>query len=151
MRGINKLRDAARIAADALRLQDEFKQLDAIIGALLGTRTARLHARAAIARAAGRPYDDTRVTLFQSFAAELQGNPLEVPPADPRADTYLQAFIETYFSNYIEGTEFELEEAHDIVVRGRPMKFREDDSHDTVGTVRLCRYYMPNIVLMSLL
>jgi hypothetical protein len=132
--GINKIRDAARTIAEPLGLQEEFKQLDATIGALLGTRTVRLSARAAIARAAGKPYDDARVTLFQALADELQRNSLQVPPADPHADTYLQAFIETYFSNYIEGTEFELEEAHDIVVQGRPLKYREDDSHDILGT-----------------
>lgn len=132
--GINRLRDTARTIATRLGLQEEFKQLDATIGALLGTRTARLSARAAIARAAGKPYDDARVTLFQTLADDLQRNSLQVPPADPHADTYLQAFIETYFSNYIEGTEFELEEAHDIVVQGRPLQYREDDSHDILGT-----------------
>jgi hypothetical protein len=94
----------------------------------------RLTARQAIARAAGRPYDDARVTLFQTLAAELQQNPLQVPPVDPSADSRMQAFIETYFSNYIEGTEFEIEEAHDIVVQGRPLRYREDDSHDILGT-----------------
>ena len=132
--GIDKLRDTARAIATPLGLQEEFKQLDATIGALLGTRTGRVSARVAIARAAGKPYDDARVTLFQTLADELQRNSLQVPPADPHADTYLQAFIETYFSNYIEGTEFELEEAHDIVVQGRPLQYREDDSHDILGT-----------------
>jgi hypothetical protein len=55
---------------------------------------------------------------------------------DPNIDSDLQAFIETYFSNYIEGTEFEIEEAHDIIVQGRPLKYREDDSHDILGTYR---------------
>ncbi len=132
--GINKLRDAARAVSELLGLQKEFKQLDATIGALLGTRPARLSSRAAIARAAGKPYDDARVTLFQALADELQRDSLQVPTADPDADSNLQAFIETYFSNYIEGTEFELEEAHDIVVQGRPLQYREDDSHDILGT-----------------
>ena len=35
--GINKLRDTARAIAVPLGLQEEFKQLDATIGALLGT------------------------------------------------------------------------------------------------------------------
>ena len=131
---INKLRDNARTIAEPLGLQDEFRQLDAKISALLGTRPARLSAHAAIARASGKPYDDARVTLFQTSAGELQRDPLQVPPADPHADPDLQAFIETYFSNYIEGTEFELEEAHDIVVQGRPLQYREDDSHDILGT-----------------
>jgi hypothetical protein len=132
--GINKIRDTARAIAEPLGLQAQFEQLDGIIGALLGTRTVRLSARAAIARAAGRPYDDARIALFETLAEELQRNPVQVPPADPQTDTHVQAFVETYFSNYIEGTEFELEEAHDIVVHGRPLRYREDDSHDILGT-----------------
>jgi Fic/DOC family len=130
----NKLRDIARAIAVPLGLESEFKQLDKTIGALLGTQRVRLTAPAAIARAAGRPYDDARVTLFQTLATELQQDPLQVPLTDSGADSHLQAFIETYFSNYIEGTEFEIEEAHDIVTRGRPLKYREDDSHDILGT-----------------
>lgn len=130
----NQLRDAARAIAEPLNLQEEFKQLDAIIGTLLGTRKVRMSSKAAIARAAGRPYEDARITLFQTLAIELQRDPLQVPLADPNIDSSLQAFIETYFSNYIEGTEFEIEEAHDIVVNGRPLRYREDDSHDILGT-----------------
>ena len=129
-----RLADPARSIARPLGLESEFKQLDKIIGALLGTQRTHLTAPAAIARAAGKPYDDTRVTLFRVLATELQANPLQVPSADPDIDANLQAFVETYFSNYIEGTEFEIEEAHDIVVQGRPLKYREDDSHDILGT-----------------
>lgn len=132
--GVNRLRDAARSIAEPLALQEEFLQLDSTIGALLGTRSARLSARTAIARAAGRPYDDDRASLFQVLAAELQTDPVQCPLVDPSADMHLQAFIETYFSNYIEGTEFEIEEAHEIVVHGRPLQYREDDSHDILGT-----------------
>ena len=131
---INQIRDTARTIAESLELTDEFKQLDTTIGALLGTRTARLSAPVAIARAARKPYDSTRLELFETLAVELQRNPLQVPPEDPQTDPHLQAFVETYFSNYIEGTEFEINEAHDIVVNGRPMKYREDDSHDILGT-----------------
>jgi len=132
----NKIRDSARSIAGSLGLESEFAQLDRIIGTLLGTQRTHLTAPAAIARAAGRPYDDARVTLFQALATELQADPLQVPAADPTANADLQAFIETYFSNYIEGTEFEIEEAHDIVVQGRPLRYREDDSHDILGTYR---------------
>ena len=133
---VNKLRDTARSLAEPLGLVEECKKLDAMIGALLGTRSAKLVTPAAIARAARRPYDDDRLKLFESLAAELQQNPLLVPPADPNADSELQAFIETYFSNFIEGTEFDIEVAHDIVIQGRPIEYREDDSHDILGTYR---------------
>lgn len=131
---INGIRDAARGIAKPLGLEKEFVQLDATIGALLGTRTARLSAPVAIARAARKPYDIARLELFDVLAAELQRNPLQVSPENPNTYPYLQAFVETYFSNSIEGTEFEIEEAHDIVVNGRPLRYREDDSHDILGT-----------------
>jgi len=134
--GINQLRDAARQIAEPLGLTAEFKALDSKIGALLGTRSANLKSPIAIARAARRPYDSDRLKLFETLAVELQRDPLHVPPADSNADPHLQAFVETYFSNYIEGTEFEIKEAHDIVVNGRPVKYREDDSHDILGTYK---------------
>lgn len=134
---INKIRDTAGDIAGPLGLEPEFKQLDKIIGTLLGTQRTYLTAPAAIARAAGKPYDAARVTLFQTLATELQENPLQVPTTDVTTHSDdLQAFIETYFSNYIEGTEFKIEEAHDIVVQGRPLIYREDDSHDILGTYR---------------
>jgi Fic family protein len=44
------------------------------------------------------------------------------------------AFFEAYFSNFIEGTEFTVEEAEDIVFRGRIVERRHEDSHDIKGT-----------------
>lgn len=131
---LNRLRDQARAVAKKLRLQDEFRVLDAQIGTLLGTREHRLTHPQAIARARGRPYDAERVELFERLATYLQEQPPVVPRATEGIDSALQAFVESYFSNFIEGTEFELEEAHEIVVRGHPLQYREDDSHDILGT-----------------
>jgi len=131
---IGGIRDQAKELAGTLGFHSEAKKIDALIGAMLGTRTVRLVTPVARARAAGRQYDDDRLTLFERLANELQQNPLLIPDADPAADLQLQAFVETYFSNFIEGTEFEIEEAHDIVVNGRPLRYREDDSHDILGT-----------------
>jgi hypothetical protein len=133
---VNQLRDTARAIAEALGLSSESAQLDSTIGAMLGTRTARLTAPAARARAAQRPYDSMRADLFNVLAAALAHEPLQVAPVDPTADPQLQAFVETYFSNYIEGTEFDIQEAYEIVAKGRPVKYREDDSHDILGTYR---------------
>ena len=44
------------------------------------------------------------------------------------------AFVESYFSNYIEGTTFTVEEAEDIVFKGRLVAQRHEDSHDVRGT-----------------
>lgn len=47
------------------------------------------------------------------------------------------AFFESYFSNYIEGTEFEIDEAKKIIETGHPLLTRQDDSHDILGTYRI--------------
>jgi hypothetical protein len=47
------------------------------------------------------------------------------------------AFFEAYFSNYIEGTEFLVEEAVDIVFKGVIPEDRPEDAHDVLGTYRI--------------
>lgn len=69
----------------------------------------------------------------------LNEHPPLVPQAQLGIDCSLQAFVESYFSNYIEGAEFELTDAYNIVVDGEPMKHREDDSHDIIGTYNAVR------------
>ncbi len=131
---LNRVRDQARIVAEALGLGAEFRTLDDQIGTLQGTREHRLSHPQAIARARGRPYDAERIELFGRLAEYLHQHSPDVPPAADGIDPTLQAFVESYFSNFIEGTQFELDEAHQIVVHGRPLKYREDDSHDILGT-----------------
>jgi prophage maintenance system killer protein len=46
-------------------------------------------------------------------------------------------FFEAYFSNFIEGTEFAVDEAEDIVFRGLIPKSRPEDAHDVLGTWRV--------------
>ena len=55
--------------------------------------------------------------------------------ADPRDPRYAYLpFFEAYFSNFIEGTEFELDEAVAVVYEGKQVPGRADDTHDLVGT-----------------
>jgi hypothetical protein len=131
---LNRVRDLARESSEVLGMSAEFRKLDAVIGALLRTRGARLTHPSAVARAAGAPYDEARVDLFQKLAAYLDASPPVIPQAQSGTDRSLQAFVESYFSNYIEGTEFELAEAYSIVTANKPLKYREDDSHDVIGT-----------------
>jgi hypothetical protein len=46
-------------------------------------------------------------------------------------------FYEAYFSNYIEGTEFTVDEAARIVFDGEMPEDRPEDAHDILGTYRL--------------
>ena len=134
---LNKLRDEARVVAGITGGEYGFSRLDKMIGALLSTRPADvLKSGVARARAAGEPYDSRRVELFGTLLEHLGGMVLpEIrESAASDADYKTFAFFESYFSNYIEGTEFELEEARRIVETGVVIPTRDADSHDILGT-----------------
>ena len=136
---LNRLRDQARAIAPALDAEREFAVLDGIIGALLGTRPGRASAPAAVARAAGEPYDAGRLDRFQALHAALV-RWIPRPRPDPLMDDAEfanVAFFDAYFSNFIEGTRFEVAEARDIALEGRIPAARPADAHDILGTYRL--------------
>ncbi|MCY4039737.1 MAG: Fic family protein [Gammaproteobacteria bacterium] len=136
---INRLRDEIRALAPSLDLEREAVKLDTLIGRLLGTREAALISPSDIARASGRPYDPQRIALFQALQQAL-----DLYPPVSRISPHLHfdgdatlAFFEAYFSNFIEGTEFAVDEAADIVFHGAMPQERPSDAHDILGTWRL--------------
>jgi hypothetical protein len=133
---IQRLRDDAREVAGQLALPEEFRRLDALIGALLGSRVAPLESPVAVARAAGFPYDPHRLDLFQRLFTELEGTAPVTRLARP-TDGPALPFFEAYFSNFIEGTEFAVDEAADIIFNGHIPKARPADAHDVLGTWRV--------------
>jgi hypothetical protein len=133
---LQRLRDDAREISEQLGLQDEFQRLNNLIGALLGTRNALLKSPVGIARAAGRPYDPHRLDLFQRLFTELSGT-APVTRLARTTDGPALPFFEAYFSNFIEGTEFAVDEAADIVFKGQIPKARPEDAHDVLGTWRV--------------
>lgn len=48
-----------------------------------------------------------------------------------------KAFFEAYFSNYIEGTTFEIEEAENIIFNKKIPAKRPKDAHDIIGTFQI--------------
>jgi len=114
---LNRIRDEARLIAPELGLVREAAELDSIIGALLGTRPATaVSDQANIVRARARPYDVDRVRLFEALALALRE--VQTPDFRPTPDIrgnvevlHTFTFMEAYFSNFIEGTEFEVDEA----------------------------------------
>ena len=134
---LNKLRDEARAVSLATGHGAEFSRLDRIAGALLSTRPVDvLNSPVALARAAGEPFDSPRIDLFGRLIERLARMDFpdwaEVNVTDRAFSTF--AFFESYFSNYIEGTEFELDEARRIVETGVAIPQRDADSHDILGT-----------------
>jgi hypothetical protein len=135
----NRLRDQAREIAPLLGMQEAFTELDRLIGALLGTRRGRVSAPTAVARAAGEPYDGLRVERFSRLLAALRAwTPADRPDPVRSGPAFENlAFFDAYFSNFIEGTEFRVDEAADIVFRNMIPRGRPADAHDVLGTYRL--------------
>ncbi|AVZ73422.1 cell filamentation protein Fic [Streptomyces lunaelactis] len=106
---------------------------------LLGTHTdsAPLSPRLR-ARLEGEPFDAARLALIERLVAGLGTIPPEPAPAigGPGQWEWLP-FFEAYFSNYIEGTEFTVEEALRIAVDNEIPASRPQDAHDVAATYRI--------------
>ena len=138
--GLNELRDKTRIIAEKLGMIKEFEKLNKHISALLNTKPSKkLSSPLAVARALGNPYDPARLPLFEKLFIELKQQEFkDLPEKNTTNQSFRNfAFFEAYFSNYIEGTEFELEDAKKIIETETPMLNRDEDSHDVLGTYKL--------------
>lgn len=134
--GLNEFRDQARELAEQLSAEAELTKLDDLIGAILGTRDVPLATAAARAAHAGSGFDSRRVELFELLQAALLREPLATRIAQPNSFPAL-SFIEAYLSNWIEGTEFPLDEAEQIVFERFMPEGRLEDAHDVIGTFEL--------------
>jgi hypothetical protein len=138
--GLNKFRDESRRVSLDLNMSAEYELLNEIISSLLKTGPTKsiLKRPTAKAYALGIPYDDRRVGLFTSLGMNLLTNHrLRRFPAIFSVPSTIFSFFEAYFSNYIEGTRFEIEEAQDIIFKHVDHPLRVDDSHDILGTYNL--------------
>lgn len=138
--GLNALRDKAKKISSKLGMQREFKKLNQIITDLLATgKSNRLTSPLAIARSLGEPFDPDRITLFESLYEELAGKPFPLYADQNTSEKSYKtfAFFESYFSNFIEGTEFTVAEAKEIIETETPLPTRDEDSHDILGTYRI--------------
>ena len=126
----------------AASLLDEIK---AIASALdlrreAGDLASMFESLSANPQASGRhrllPHDPERVAQFEILHGALsQFRPTSRPAAllNEEAKQTL-SFYETYFSNFIEGTEFAVDEAKGILFKGHMPIGRHADAHDIRGT-----------------
>ncbi|MDQ2994608.1 MAG: Fic family protein [Pseudomonadota bacterium] len=137
---LNDYRDAAKTIATDLGYTYEYKKLNEIISALLATHPENniLSSRYAKAIVKKEPFDSTRITLFEKLM-------LYIKKCNFNARHYVYsktsfkniAFFESYFSNFIEGTEFIIDEAEDIAFQGKEIYQRHADSHDILANFTL--------------
>jgi len=136
---LNKVRDQARVVSEQLNMQKEFTKLNKVISALLTTHPSKiLKSPIAAARAFGIPYEPSRLELFEILFRALQQEFKHRKEQNTSNSAFRNfAFFESYFSNYIEGTEFEVEEAKQIIQTQKPLPARNEDSHDILGTYQI--------------
>lgn len=138
---LNELRDKSREISKELGLVKEFNLLNKKIGAILSTKPGKiLKSPVAMAQSFGEPYDPDRLKLFQKLAGALKIMPFDKfdDNATNEEEFRTFAFFESYFSNYIEGTTFEIDEAVDIIYKNQIIVNRPGDTHDIKGTFEIC-------------
>lgn len=137
---LNKLREEARSYSKKASLNAEYEELQKMIGALLGTKDSKkLSNSRSIAFLKGEDYDEERFNLFSDFFIFLKDLPLKFPKDSKMTNPdhfRHKAFFESYFSNHIEGTEFEIEEAEEIIFDKKESN-RPKDAHDILGTFEI--------------
>ncbi|MHB1446659.1 MAG: Fic family protein [Acidimicrobiales bacterium] len=129
---LNRIRDLTRHLGEEMGRTEAAAKAADLIGTALGTADAETPSAALKARRAGFGYDQRRVHLFEEMAgmlAEAPPSSIVLGPDDARRQATLP-FWEAYFSNLIEGTEFEPDEAARIVFEGevpeaRPGEWKE--------------------------
>ena len=130
----DRLIQEMRSIASTLKLEKECQQLEKIMATLLGREKEEMVSPVGIARKLRVPYDPLRLSLFQTLHAEL----LHTCTMRRKAKTdHYFSFFDAYFSNFIEGTEFELSEAVQILFEGNPFIERLEDAHDVLTTYRI--------------
>lgn len=137
--GLNIVRDKAKEISKWLNMELEFKRLDRIIGALLGTKPREsLLSEKAIARAQGFPFDTNCFGRLEVLFGHLRHLPLKEIKETNKSPLHFshKAFFEAYFSNYIEGTIFEVKEAERIVFDNKVPAARPADAHDILSTYK---------------
>lgn len=135
-----RLRDQVEHVAKLLGEHELGETVDDLLGAVQGTRRdVAVSSPVLLARRDGTLVDPRRIELFDQLAATLRDRAPDPRPTsgagEPRRE--LLTFFEAYFSNFIEGTEFEVSEAAEIVFGDKIPQSRPDDAHDVLGTYRL--------------
>ena len=131
---LNWMRDEAGRIAPALGLEEHVPEARDLIGAFLGTRDVKAVSAHLRARQRGRPYDQTRTSRFDTLRDHLFARAPQVVATPPPGRRALLPFVDSYFSNYIEGTEFDFGEAAAIIFDGVEPVNRPADAHDIRGT-----------------
>ena len=136
---LERLRLDAVSLAEALGAAHQIPAVERLFDQVSGRSPLRPQAGLLLAAfARGRAWDERRVAMFDSAARQAARlDPGLVPEWLPPPESVGELpFYESYFSNFIEGTEFTVDEARRIVDAQQPPAARPADGHDILGTYR---------------
>lgn len=123
----------------------------ALLVATLGTVTSatpKTKSKQLAARLRNNPYDPARLESLTRLVKLLENKPPNPRPAfSPTNRWEWLPFFEAYFSNFIEGTEFEIDEAYKIAIEDFVSPGRTKDSHDISATYRITSNQADNILI----
>ena len=131
-------RDAVALA-DALDAAHRLDAVERLFDQVSGRVPLRRRAGPLlVALTEGRAWDERRAAMFDRAARDLADLDRRVVPEwlPPQDEPGELPFYESYFSNYIEGTVFTIDEARRIVETQQPPPTRPADGHDILGTYR---------------
>lgn len=137
LRGVAYVKNQLAKAKDlALTLNPHgYPKLEAMVMAMIDGKDSEgiLRSREGLSRAKRKPVDSHLLSLLDQLALVVSQETFAAYPATLGTQAWKNlAFIESYFSNYIEGTEFLLEEAESIVFERKIDESRHADSHDVL-------------------
>ena len=135
-------------------IQNVLRELDAVAGSLpeISVNEVRVRLVAVLgtfngvspsssrlaARLAREPFDEHRIEMFRDLAELLlETAPVPRPTLGDISRWTWEPFFEAYFSNFIEGTEFGVDEARKIAIEGFIPAARPKDAHDIEATYRI--------------
>jgi hypothetical protein len=134
---LQRLRDGAEALAATTGTEQTIARVSELVGAALGSRSAKTGSGALSARQAGTPVDVRRVEMFDVVVEHLRSQAPSPLPAQPHGRRVHEPFFEAYFSNYIEGTQLTLDEAEAVMYRGQTLDREPADGHDVAATFAL--------------
>lgn len=139
---LDDLKGRVTALAAILGWERECQAFESFVAAIEGRPSAyRIKTDWIQARADGHPYDPERIRLFGELKVRLATESFRKLPAPPAAELENRAFWESYFSNFIEGTRFTVEEAREIVLDSAAARDltrkRPQDAHEIFETYRL--------------
>lgn len=130
------IRSRATVLAPVINRQAEFDKLAAMIDTLLNLRDGELKTRQGRARASGTPLDIACLDRLAKLAVYLSDRaPYAIADAGHGAGRRTtNAFMDAYFSNYIEGIDLDVEQARAVVFDSTVPEGRPKDGQDVAAT-----------------